>query len=176
MGLLSVWAAHGYAGALDERCSNDACRIEKQLLVATTYTSQIGVKENLGPNDSKEIRAYLLVTGVKHPASWCAAFVAYCFTVNGVDNPKNAWSPSWFVDKSRLINPQKVKPERADTFAVYHRELKRIAHIGFVDTWPPGDYFITVEGNTNNNGSREGDGVYRKRRLKKNAYKISRWI
>lgn len=42
--------------------------------------------------------------------------------------------------------------------------------------WSEGNFTITVEGNTNEAGSREGDGVYRKRRLKNQIYKISRWI
>jgi hypothetical protein len=144
--------------------------------VATTYMSQVGVKEVIGKNDSKEIRAYLKVTGVSQPVPWCAAFVSYCLTSNGISNPRSAWSPAYFTTAARLIDPAKQKPERADTFGVYHKELGRIAHIGFIHSWPSGDYFVSVEGNTNNNGSREGDGVYCKRRIKRNAYRISRWV
>ena len=46
---------------------------------------------------------------------------------------------------------------------------------GFIDK-KDGNYYITVEGNTNEAGSREGDGVYRKRRHIKTIYAISRWI
>lgn len=41
-------------------------------------------------------------------------------------------------------------------------------HTGFV-TAVNGEWVDTIEGNTNSAGSREGDGVYRKRRLIKNA-------
>lgn len=51
-----------------------------------------------------------------------------------------------------------------------------VAHVGFIDAWPDGDYVITVEGNTNMAGSREGDGVYRKRRPKQSIYQVSRWV
>ena len=39
-----------------------------------------------------------------------------------------------------------------------------------------GGFYITVEGNTSEAGSREGDGVYRKRRAKRTIYKASRWV
>jgi hypothetical protein len=34
---------------------------------------------------------------------------------------------------------------------------------------------ITIEGNTNEMGSREGDGVYKKRRYLRTIYKVARW-
>jgi hypothetical protein len=144
--------------------------------VAATYTAEIGVRETLGANDSPEIREYLKITNVKVPAAWCAAFVSYCYTVNGVNNPRSAWSPSYFTPK-RCITVKTTPPLQADVFGVYYNNLKRIAHIGFIDRWPrDSDHFITVEGNTNDNGSREGNGVYKKRRLKRTAHKIARYI
>lgn len=62
-----------------------------------------------------------------------------------------------------------------DIFGIYFQNKGRIAHVGFVHRF--GDkYTITVEGNTNEEGSREGDGVYLKRRLTKQLYKISRYV
>jgi hypothetical protein len=170
--LLFVGLTLSHASPVVEPSSKDVLR-EK---VSVTYLSQVGVKETLGANDGKEIRAYLKVTGFKQPVPWCAAFVSYCLTSNGIDNPKTAWSPAWFADARKLVDPVKLKPEKADVFGVYFASHRRIAHVGFIHSWPPGDYFISVEGNTNDNGSREGDGVYKKRRIKRNAYKISRWI
>lgn len=144
--------------------------------VAATYTAEIGVRETLGANDSPEIRQYLATTSVKVPAAWCAAFVSYCYSVNGVPNPRSAWSPSYFTPK-KCINIKASPPLQADVFGVYYNNLGRIAHIGFIDRWPrEGDYFITVEGNTNNDGSREGNGVYKKRRPKRSAYRVARYI
>lgn len=66
-------------------------------------------------------------------------------------------------------------PQKGDVFGIYFNSVKRIAHAGFVDEW--GDKFvITVEGNTNEAGSREGDGVYRKRRLISSIYRVSSWF
>lgn len=66
-------------------------------------------------------------------------------------------------------------PKPADVFGIYFANLKRIAHVGFVDEW--GDkHVITVEGNTNEAGSAEGDGVYRKRRPIASIYQVANWI
>lgn len=151
--------------------SSDECRD----LVAATYTAQIGVVET-STNWSPEIKEYLKVTGINFSAPWCAALVSYCYTMNGVDNPRSAWSPDYFK-KGKLIDIRQTKPERADVFGVYYHNLGRIAHVGFIDHWPrEGDYFISVEGNTNDNGSREGTGVYKKRRLKRQANKVARYV
>ena len=151
---------------------------EKQILrdkVAVTYTAQIGVME-VSTNWSPKIQEYLKTTNVTVSAPWCAALVSYCYTVNGIDNPRSAWSPSYFP-VSKLINVKTTLPQRADLFGVWYNNMNRIAHVGFIDQWPrDGDYFISVEGNTNDNGSREGNGVYKKRRLKRAASKVSRWI
>ena len=66
-------------------------------------------------------------------------------------------------------------PQPADIFALWFPEKNRIAHTGFIDQW--GDtWLITVEGNTNTNGGREGDGVYRKRRLVRSIYQAARYV
>lgn len=66
-------------------------------------------------------------------------------------------------------------PQKGDVFGIYFNSLKRIAHAGFVDEW--GDkYVVTVEGNTNEAGGREGDGVYRKRRLIGSIYRVAAWL
>ena len=76
-------------------------------------------------------------------------------------------------------NRQQVKdnrqPATCDVFGIYFPDKKRIAHVGFIDQWL-GDWLITVEGNTNDPGAREGDGVYRKRRAVKSIYQVARYI
>ena len=68
-----------------------------------------------------------------------------------------------------------VVPSTGDIFGLYFPEKGRIAHVGFIDEWKD-PWVITVEGNTNVLGSREGDGVYRKRRLVASIYKVARYI
>jgi hypothetical protein len=66
-------------------------------------------------------------------------------------------------------------PQQADAFFIYFPEKGRVAHTGFVHIWGT-DWVETVEGNTNQAGSREGDGVYRKRRLKRQIYAVANYI
>lgn len=65
-------------------------------------------------------------------------------------------------------------PSPGDVFGIWFPEKGRIAHVGFIDEWGE-KYAVTVEGNTNEAGSRDGDGVYRKRRPISSLYKISRY-
>ena len=67
------------------------------------------------------------------------------------------------------------QPTIGDVFGIYFPEKNRIAHTGFIDQWD-GTWLITVEGNTNVSGGREGDGVYRKRRTVKSIYQVARYI
>jgi hypothetical protein len=169
-------------------------RVLKQKVV-TSYTSQIGVRELTGQNDGKEVDMYLASTGFTNNKlyrektgkgyAWCAAFVTWSFKESTKDIhyvikiPASAWAPSWFPPSNTIYvkgKPTKVKPERADVFGIYYAKDDRIGHVGFIDDWPEGEYVVTVEGNTNAAGSREGDGVYRKKRLKANIYKVSRWV
>ncbi len=74
-----------------------------------------------------------------------------------------------------MIDNKNMTPTTGDIFGLYFPEKQRIAHVGFVDQWD-GTWMVTVEGNTNDSGSREGDGVYRKRRLVRTVYKVARYV
>ena len=67
------------------------------------------------------------------------------------------------------------QPIAGDVFGLYFTKYKRVAHVGFIDG-ADGDNYITVEGNTNGDGSRDGDGVYRKIRPKKTIFVVSSFI
>jgi hypothetical protein len=147
--------------------------------IVTTYSSQIGVRELTGNNDGVQVEAYLKTTGFTKGAPWCAAFLSWTFIHSDVKAIQSAWAPAWFpplktiYEKGRANN---LVPERSDIGGLYSPQRGIIFHVFFIDDWPKdGDYVITVEGNTNNAGSAEGDGVYRKRRFKTNISKISRW-
>jgi hypothetical protein len=66
-------------------------------------------------------------------------------------------------------------PQPADVFGLHYANLGRIGHTGIL-LKDEGSYWVTVEGNTNGVGSREGDGVYSKRRRKDQITVISRWV
>jgi len=132
------------------------------------------VREATGKNDGEQVEKYLSSTGLGKGNAWCAAFVNWTLKKCGIKTINSAWSPSWFPASKVVYENGKGSPQTGDVFGIYFSSKKRIAHVGFIDKWGD-DYVITVEGNTNNAGSREGDGVYKKRRLKRQIYKVSRW-
>lgn len=147
-----------------------------------TAVSQLHVRESTGRNDGKEVEAYLKAVDRKKGDAWCAAFVSWCYQVHCIKVPRSGWSPTWFP-KTNVIYTRgregSEKPQPADVFGIWFANLKRVAHVGLIETW--GDtYVITIEGNTSvaneGNKTREGDGVYRKRRLKRQIYMVSSWI
>lgn len=63
-------------------------------------------------------------------------------------------------------------PQRGDVFVIWHPELKRFGHTGFVR----GDHGETHEGNTSGAGSREGWLVAERTRVFKPEDRFIRWI
>lgn len=157
--------------------------------VQQIYTSQIGIREQ-GTNSGPQVLQYLSYVNLPKGNPWCAAFVCWVYGQANVPNPRTAWSPDLFKP-NRIIweraENRKVKVESSerttnnrrpgigDVFGIYFPDKKRIAHVGFVDQWD-GTWLITVEGNTNVSGNREGDGVYRKRRPVQSIYQVARYI
>lgn len=145
--------------------------------VEKTYLSQVGVVEK-GYNTGDSVNMYLASVNLGHGNAWCAAFVSWVYQKNGVLNPKSGWSPSWFNPKYVIWKRDGLKnqtPRSGDVFGIYFKEKKRIAHVGFIHRFGE-SITITVEGNTNEAGSREGDGVYIKRRPTRQIYAVSKYI
>lgn len=146
--------------------------------IVDSAVSQIGVEEK-GQNEGEQVGQYLETTGLGTGYPWCAAFVNWLHHHCGFDSPeaKAAWSPAWFPNDKTVWqrgSVQGVTVRPGDVFGIHFSSKDRIAHVGVIHNVTD-KYFITIEGNTNGAGSREGDGVYRKRRPKRSIYKISRW-
>ncbi|WP_299219786.1 CHAP domain-containing protein [uncultured Aquimarina sp.] len=146
--------------------------------VKELYDSQVGVREVGGVNRGSHVEMYLESVNLAPGYAWCAAFVSWVYQNVGIQNPLSGWVPSYALQRKRIYQKGKFEvkePQIGDVFMVWYHTLKRPAHIGFIDQWGS-TWVITVEGNTNDNGSREGDGVYRKRRLKKQIWVVSDFI
>jgi hypothetical protein len=141
------------------------------------------VREQSGRNDGQRVETYLRYVGLRKGDPWCAAFVCWCFGNAGIANPESGWSPDLFPkakvvwQRKRTVVKQSDKQafRTGNVFGIWFADKGRIAHTGFIDG-VQGEWAITVEGNTNLAGSREGDGVYRKRCLKNSLYQIADWI
>jgi len=146
--------------------------------VVKSYTAQIGVRELTGNNDGKAVETYLRYVGLPKGNPWCAAFVCWNLNQAGVANPRSGYCPDLFKPKQLVwLRSRKVNgvPHQTDVFGLYFPEKGRIAHVGYIDRWTDIKVY-TVEGNTNQAGSREGDGVYRKIRLTRQIYAVTRFI
>ncbi len=74
------------------------------------------------------------------------------------------------------LDPSHARDDKTGlVFGIYFPHLKRIGHCGIVERLQ-GDFVVSIEGNTNVNGGREGDGVYRKLRHKRSIAKYADWI
>lgn len=148
--------------------------------VEQTYLSQVGIREATGHNDGSDIEKYLQSTGLDKGYAWCAAFVNWVYTANGIETVTSpAWSPNWFT-QNVIYKPSDYIlnsfPNKGDVFGIYFQSKNRVAHVGFIHQWTSGNFATTVEGNTNTAGSREGDGVYVKRRIKRQIFVVSSYI
>lgn len=138
--------------------------------VVRTAVKELGLREQSGRNDGAQVERFLKVVGLLKGEPWCAAFISWVFYETGFEKPRTGWSPALFP-VSRLA--RSALP--GNVIGIYFPDKKRIAHVGLIEK-EDGSWIVSIEGNTNVEGSREGDGVYRKRRHKKAIYQISDWI
>lgn len=135
---------------------------KKTLEIAIT---QIGVEEiprnsNAGP----AVEKYLKSVGLGKGYAWCMAFVYWCAKEAskelGIENPlfKTAGVLAMYnKEKGSVV----VDPQPGDIFVMDYG--KGLGHTGLVERVEK-DIIHTIEGNTNIDGSREGYGVFRRKR------------
>jgi hypothetical protein len=95
--------------------------------------------------------------------------------------PKTAWTPTlatWAKQNNLYISRNEieagVKPQPGWIALFYYPSLGRIAHSGIVVKTLPLNLILTIEGNTNNDGSREGYKVAKRIRRLKSIYAFIR--
>lgn len=131
-----------------------------------------------GSNWGEHVRKYLASVGIHFPASWCMAFVYWCVETSGFRIDVGGRG------QSILVNPlvktggvlrqwneidtqygrrdfRKETPAAGDIFIMDFGH--GLGHTGFVES-VEGDTIHTIEGNTNDTGSREGYEVCRRYR------------
>lgn len=160
-------------------CTSSAQQGSVRDKVKSVYDSQIGQRELTGKNDGVAVESYLKYVGLAKGNPWCAAYVCWSLGKAGVVNPR-AGGCVYLMERGEIIYKsttkfQKRPPIYGDVFFIYFAAKKRVAHTGFIDKW--GDKMVkTVEGNTNEAGSREGDGVYAKVRIRSQIYAVANYI
>ena len=132
-----------------------------------TFASYVGIKEEpLGSNNGPMVNKFNAACGLKPSdhAPWCAAVAHYGYMVNGAGDRPGAYSPSWYA-KSRVITAKDVQP--GDVGLIYFPSKGRYAHtITAIEkvNWSGRVVasYVTLEGNTNTQGSRDGDTFARR--------------
>jgi hypothetical protein len=140
---------------------------EKVLSIAR---SQLYVRESGKNNFGMEIRKYLAYTHLPQGNPYCAAFISWVFFKAGYQQPRTAWSPDLFPTAKQV-----KAPLPADLLGIYSTAKKRVVHCGIVEN-QQNDWIISIEGNTNPDGSSDGNGNYRKWRHKRTIRYFSRWL
>ena len=134
--------------------------------------SQIGQQEKpLGSNWGEPIKSYLASVGIGFPASWCMAFVYWCFKKASEDlKIKNTAVKTGGVLKAWNDAPKEIKSSVPTVGSVFIMDYgKGLGHTGIVEKFDDTNVY-TIEGNTNDTGSREGIEVCRRTR-KRSAIK-----
>lgn len=136
--------------------------------------AEVGVREET-VNCGKRVNEYKACTALNPKVGWywCAAFVDWVIReAMKRDGRKFIFKPpttaaAYGFDEWSLAQDDSTKTYRKHPgAAVGIFSLRSISHCGIAISAPDASgHFETVEGNTNGSGSRNGDGVYRKRRL-----------
>lgn len=145
--------------------------------IRTSYTEKIGVRELTGRNDGIQVESFLKYVWLKKGEPWCAAYVSWCFGQNGFSKPRSGGCVQLSEQGKTIYKSGKTQsiPLYGDVFFIWFANKGRVAHTGFVESWSE-TWVVTVEGNTNEAGSREGDGIYKKKRLKRQIYSVVNYI
>lgn len=126
--------------------------------------SQLGVEETpRGSNWGAEVQKYLNSVGINFPASWCMAFVYWCYkkSLEGTGQIPTLYRSGGVLAVWNHTAKEKkfITPQAGDIFIMDYG--KGLGHTGFVER-VEGDEIHTIEGNTNDTGSREGYEVCRR--------------
>ena len=138
--------------------------------IAKIAKSQIGVRET-SPNSGRDIAEYQRATWLPVGAwPWCAAFV--CWVIKqaikdrSVTFPRPETAGAWdFENWCKSIDNSAILHKPATSVKTGDIVIYRFSHVGIAVGDMDKDGMVSVvEGNTNGDGSREGDGVYLKQR------------
>jgi hypothetical protein len=135
-----------------------------RLAALAVAVTQLGVHEKTNKNDGPEVEMYLKSVGLGKGNPWCMAFAYWCVsqaaTATGERNYLRK-TGSVMMQWNSTLCKRSLTPEPGAIFIMDFGG--GTGHTGFVEK-VEGEYVYTVEGNTNDDGSREGYEVCRRKR------------
>lgn len=126
--------------------------------------TQLGVHEQGGNNRGPEVDIYLAHVGLDPGYAWCSALLFYCFWEAakkcGMINPfpKTAAALKVWTHAEPICRDS--NPQAGYVYVLKHSETT--GHVGIIESVTDG-IIIEISGNTNGQGSREGNTVARHR-------------
>lgn len=133
-----------------------------QAIISVAVT-EIGTRET-SRNSGERVDEYLASVGLDPGYPWCAAFVHWCA---GKARPAGFINPcprtAGALKLWDLSHPDCRRGIPAPGFVFVLDHGHGLGHVGIVEEVVGDGSIITVEGNTNSEGSREGDRVARHR-------------
>lgn len=146
--------------------------------------SDIGKTEKTGNNDGEFIDSVLASVGLEGTgAPYCAAWLRKIYDQAGLRlvGPRSALAAVWVRDPSWTLARGGAMPRPGDAWGIYFPSKGRVAHTGMVEQW--GNKVVTtIEANTSpeavagSAADRNGDGVWRKKRLKNQLFSARDWF
>lgn len=138
----------------------------------TVANSQVGVMENpIGSNSGPEVRKYQIAAGADDHTFWCMSFVYWCFqeAANSLSIPNPLVRTASVLDQWNRFAGKKITTDQAvnNPSLVTPGSIFILStggtngHTGIVESCA-GGYITTIEGNSNDGGSRNGIGVFKR--------------
>lgn len=141
---------------------------DARLVFGLSAESAVGITESGGNNDGPLVRLFQKTIGKAEREPWCMALVMACLAY--AEHKTGAYSPVFpsehcqtVWNKTPVVMRVKTSPLKY-AIVIWRYEGSSAGHTGIVVETDYRQWFRSIEGNTNSAGSREGDGVYYKKR------------
>ena len=157
-------------------------RAEIAVQLADSFEGIKEVGNNQGFNN-KQYEQMMLNVGWWRGAAWCAFALKLIYKLAGIPSTVTGWSPTAYNKRHVIYTDGKlrepIRPGDAGTLSYNKfrntKRYKAIGHAFLVKKAIGNSAVLTGEGNTNGDGSREGNGFYEKIRPLNANIHITRW-
>jgi hypothetical protein len=135
---------------------------EKLVQLAAYHCDVLKVREEpKGSNGGPWVDRYLKAAGIDFPAPWCASFITYLLKECGYSkSPTHPAAVAGWARWAEATHRITTRPRRGDLFFLLH--ANGTGHMGIVLEARTDATLRTIEGNTNDDGAREGYSVCRR--------------
>lgn len=141
---------------------------DARMVFGLAAESLVGIREKGGNNKGREVELIQKTIGDAEQEPWCMAFVQSMLAY--AELKCEAKSPVFVTEhvmtcwrETPVAQRVKMAPLKY-AIVIWRHEHTDSGHTGVVIENNQQSSMITVEGNTNGDGSREGDGIYVKKR------------